>query len=68
MCGKGERIALMRMDEEDDFYDDTDDGDLDYDEGCAAYWVDGEGWHCPLIGSEECDWECRNPPWEDEAA
>lgn len=54
--------------------------DLDEDDGldengnfpfeCAAYWT-GSDWHCPLAGSEECDWECTDPPWsegEDEDA
>lgn len=37
--------------------DDFDDDDFDQGFECAAYWT-GEGWHCPLAGSEECDWEC----------
>jgi hypothetical protein len=24
---------------------------------CPAYWT-GQGWHCPIAGSEDCDWEC----------
>ena len=51
-------------DEPDDFASDEDSGFE-----CAAYWT-GDGWHCPLAGSEECDWECTDPPWsedEDEA-
>lgn len=49
-----------------DYEDDHDDG-LDEDGNfrfeCAAYWVKGDRktkgyWHCPLAGSEECDWEC----------
>jgi len=24
---------------------------------CAAFTYNGK-WHCPLVGSEECDWEC----------
>lgn len=48
----------------DDRYDDDfeqDDG-LDQDGNilfeCAAFWIKGEGWHCPLAGTEECDWDC----------
>lgn len=25
---------------------------------CPAYWTGG-AWHCPLAGTEECDWECQ---------
>lgn len=38
-----------------------DEPDYDEDDGgfeCAKYW-DGTSWHCPLAGSEECDWECN---------
>lgn len=24
---------------------------------CASWWT-GTEWHCPLAGTEECDWEC----------
>jgi len=39
-------------------YDDDDlddDGNIPFE--CAAYWIGG-AWHCPLAGTEECDWEC----------
>lgn len=59
------------MSENPDYHDfDYDDGDTEDDTDdfeCAAYWT-GEGWHCPLAGSEDCDWECtekfddRGPP------
>lgn len=55
-----------------DFDQDEDDG-LDEDGNfafeCAAYWTGGKdgGWHCPLAGSEECDWECTDPPWGEDA-
>ena len=46
-------------------YDDDIDGDDDTDAfECAAYWT-GAGWHCPLAGSEDCDWECTET-FEDE--
>lgn len=39
-------------------YDDEDGDDRDdFGFECAAYWT-GTQWHCPLDGSEECDWEC----------
>jgi hypothetical protein len=39
-------------------FEDDDGPDCDeYD--CSMYWT-GEAWHCPLLGSEECDWECPN--------
>lgn len=42
--------------DDDDFDDDTDDFD------CPRFWVAGKGggWHCPLAGTEDCDWECPN--------
>jgi len=42
-------------------FDSEDDGGFE----CAAYWT-GTDWHCPLAGSEECDWECTDPPWNEE--
>jgi len=38
-----------------DGYDDEPSEDIGYE--CSGYF-DGEDWVCPLIGSEECDWEC----------
>lgn len=34
------------------------DGNIPFD--CPRFWVSGKGggWHCPLVGTEECDWEC----------
>lgn len=43
-----------------DPFDDHDDFDVPEDEDefdCPMFWSDGQ-WHCPLLGSEECDWEC----------
>jgi hypothetical protein len=34
---------------------------MDEDLMCPAFW-DGDGWHCPLVGSEDCDWDCDMPP------
>lgn len=45
--------------DEDDGLDE--DGNFKFE--CAAYWIKGAGWHCPLAGTEECDWECTDPPW-----
>ncbi len=42
--------------DEDPFGADDDDTD-DFD--CPMYWTGGE-WHCPLVGSEDCDWSCPN--------
>ncbi len=41
-------------------YDDDDglDEDGNFKFECAAYW-DGGHWVCPLAGTEECDWECK---------
>lgn len=41
-------------------YDEPDDLDQDEDEpgfDCPM-WFDGHDWHCPLLGSEQCDWDC----------
>lgn len=53
---------MGEFDEDDDssWYDC--DGEDDADEfafECAAYWT-GKEWHCPLAGTEECDWECTD--------
>ena len=43
---------------DDDYLDDDgldEDGNFLFE--CARYW-DGTGWHCPLAGTEDCDWEC----------
>lgn len=41
-------------------YDDDDglDEDGNFPFECPAYWTGG-AWHCPLAGTEECDWECQ---------
>ena len=42
----------------DDHIDDCVDDDPDeWKFECAAYWT-GTDWHCPLAGTEDCDWEC----------
>lgn len=53
-----------------DFGDDDgldEDGNIPFE--CSAYWISGSRqkkgyWHCPLAGSEECDWECPGHPGE----
>ena len=50
-------------------YDEPEDDDgLDEDGNfpfeCPRYWIAVRGgkkgyWHCPLAGTEECDWECN---------
>jgi hypothetical protein len=40
----------------------NEDGNFKFE--CAAYWIPSSGktkgyWHCPLAGTEECDWECK---------
>jgi hypothetical protein len=37
--------------------DEPDDDGEDFGFECAAYWT-GSEWHCPLAGTEDCDWEC----------
>ena len=46
-------------------FDETDD-DLEDEFGfdCAAFWID-DAWFCPILGTEECDWECPGLPDED---
>jgi hypothetical protein len=44
--------------------DDGLDADGNFKFECPAYWIPGSGkskgyWHCPLAGTEECDWECK---------
>ena len=52
-------------DQDDQFYDHLDyeqddgldeDGNIPFE--CARFWIKGEGWYCPMAGTEECDWEC----------
>ena len=40
-------------------FDDDEDDQPEYGFAfdCPSY-VDGDGRHCPLVGSEDCDWEC----------
>lgn len=48
-----------RSDLDDSEYDDEgldEDGNFPFE--CPAYW-DGGAWHCPLAGTEDCDWECQ---------
>ena len=40
-------------------FDDDDQPAEDEGFDCPA-WKDASGWHCPLIGSEECDWDCQH--------
>ena len=41
---------------EDELHDGLDeDGNIGFE--CARWWT-GTEWHCPLAGTEECDWEC----------
>lgn len=41
-----------------DFEDEDPDYDPDDEEfDCPMFW-DGDHYHCPLAGTEECDWEC----------
>jgi hypothetical protein len=35
--------------------DESEMGELSFE--CPAFWT-GKEWHCPLAGSEDCDWEC----------
>jgi hypothetical protein len=52
----------MVMEDDDYQYDDYDGHDLDDDTDefeCHGYFVDGR-FYCPMAGTEECDWECRN--------
>lgn len=51
--------AYHGFDGDDD--DDEPDDDTDAFE-CPRYWIAGKGggWACPLIGTEDCDWECPN--------
>jgi hypothetical protein len=41
--------------DDDDGWPDDACGEDDFD--CPMYWT-GSEWHCPLAGSEECDWDC----------
>jgi hypothetical protein len=54
-------VSDQQHDHRDDFDDDQHDG-LDEDGNipfeCSRYWIKGEGWYCPMAGTEECDWEC----------
>jgi hypothetical protein len=43
-----------RIDDQDDGLDEN--GNFKFE--CPRYFIKGEGWYCPLIGTEECDWDC----------
>jgi hypothetical protein len=55
---------------EGDPYDYLDDEDAEPEElgfQCEAYWVEGKSegagyWHCPIAGTEDCDWHCPGHP------
>lgn len=52
-----ESVAAYHFGDEDDSDDGLDeDGNPPFE--CARFWIKGEGWYCPMAGSEECDWEC----------
>lgn len=42
---------------DDDPFEADEDNTDDFD--CPRYWT-GEVWHCPLLGSKDCDWSCPN--------
>lgn len=50
-----------------DYLDDEDDEPEEFGFECAAFWVGGEKdgyWHCPMAGTEDCDWDCPGHPGE----
>lgn len=49
----GQRYDEMDFDQDDDL---DEDGNPKFE--CARFWIKGEGWYCPMAGTEECDWEC----------
>lgn len=40
-------------------FDEDEGGEFEHE--CSAYW-DGTSWHCPIAGSEECDFDCAGHP------